>query len=264
MIWPIDPIEWDFRRVPENEIDDCIWWEYLRESDHAPTAVSILNQEIQGKTARDWLLLEPCHPMRRMSERSIRSAFGWGKSGLLIDYPFFPMPWQKFKKIEQHKTPTSTITTGPLLDEVEKLRAICKETRGCFLESEWTLSLLCGDQRNILQIDFSNAQSLEQIQNDFAHWLKTEVKRLGIKFAQGKAAQPKAKRVLLKNLAALRLYKCIKYDDQTYQQLVDYEFKTKDEHKKDRNDLPIFAESNKWFKAVNSAKNYLARNYSTS
>lgn len=117
---PLDPSEWDFDKVDDDQIEGCFWWEYCRESEEISAEIA--------KLRRDFRDTDDVSADSDVNERALRASDSIHLLGrdVLRDFVWlqelghFPGPWLKLKPRIQAIIAGEKVYTGEGKDRVLK------------------------------------------------------------------------------------------------------------------------------------------------
>lgn len=241
----IDPSEWDFRGVTEEELEIAIPYELARSNAKARRMLERwLDRKINGQPVRHWLA---------------------------VDYDLLKLPLEVALAIEESKPPTEATEIvivvspfpAPWMSFSESDRRAVAEYYGQF--EPWILSINPMDSRiarlavegmtrsglsrgYLLQVDFD--KPVAEIASEFEKWLRSEAKNRRKTPIKGGASTPRFH--ALKQLAAYRLSETgLRYE--AAQELVANVARSS--RKRDPADvLPRYGSRGAWHKAVEAAR----------
>ena len=247
-----DSSEWDFRSVPEWELCDCIRWEYARETKKLRASIcAVLDSQIDGKTARQWLKVElngrtkfhqrAARNQSEISEQIARACPTEELAWLVDCLPDFPAPWLQIEKPKWWRG-------AGLSANIQPLRPWLTNHKNPRHPDA------VPDNYFLLEVDFAEARNLETIVEDFREWLTAEAKRRNFERPKGKLAAPPWS--ILKDLSALRISRSKSFSE-AGKFLRKYISSTPVDSHGDT--LPIYSGPNKWSEAAKRARDLVSR-----
>ena len=249
--------DWDFHALPSDQLQDCVWYEYARES-------STIIEEVKAWRKCRRLKLSATEGERRLP---VRQALLGQRLRILILCPEFPAkPWQdilaseRVKRInrrqeflaifETHSSRKAFEVLDPL-KYVLRVQAIIPRAQAA-KEFPGFQDISFGGMHDVFcEIDFD--QNEGRIIKDFAEWVR-RVKRKQAKH-HDKDRTSRTCRELLKALGALRLLGHYRQTEPSQEKAI----WTATAYTETVSGKPLYSSRESWLKAVKSANKYMSQ-----